>query len=199
METYQNTSDLDFNKVWLMFQETDKMFRESRLQSQETDKQILELKKQIDRDEKLAQKRINQLEELFTGQWGKLIESLVEGKLVQLLKERGINVVNTYTRAKNEEHDIEIDIIAANGEDTVVVEVKTSLKVDKVTDFIEKLNVFKKYFPKYNDNRIIGAVAFLRSDSGAINYSKKQGLLVIKATGDSAKIINEPNFKPKFW
>ena len=38
---------------------------------------------------------MDKLEELFNGQWGKLMESLVEGDLVGLLQQRGPSRCNT--------------------------------------------------------------------------------------------------------
>lgn len=40
---------------------------------------------EMDRRFKETGKKIKALEELFVGQWGKLVESLVEGGLVRLL------------------------------------------------------------------------------------------------------------------
>ena len=74
---------LTFEKVWQMFQETDKRFKETDRQFKESDK------------------KLKKLEDLFTSQWGKLIESLVEGDLIQLLNQRGIKVNDTSTRAKS--------------------------------------------------------------------------------------------------
>jgi len=37
----------------------------------------------------------------------------------------------------------------------------------------------------------------LRSDAKAAFYSENKGLFVIRATGDSASIVNKKGFKPK--
>ena len=76
---------------------------------------------------------------LFTSQWGALMESLVEGDLVPLLQARGITVRYTHTRMRgrrNGEH-YEFDILAENGEEVVVVEVKTTLRAEDVAQFLE--------------------------------------------------------------
>jgi hypothetical protein len=39
----------------------------------------------------------------------------------------------------------------------------------------------------------------LKGESNEIKYSEDLGLFVIKATGDSAKIMNKKVFKPKAW
>ena len=218
MET--QTNGLDFDKLFLMFhetdlkfQETDRRFKETEKMFQETDLKFQELaidfqktekivqstNEQLLRSEKRAERRMKQLEELFTGQWGKLVESLVEGKLVALLNERGIKVNDTSTRRTSYNNEMEIDIIAENGEEIVVVEVKSTLKNDDVNYFIEKLNRFKDVFEIYNDKIIYGAVAFLKSETNVQQYAKKQGLFIIKATGDSARLLNPKDFKPKAW
>ena len=48
--------------------------------------------KSLRKYQKESKERTNKLEELFTGQWGKLMESLVKGDLIKLLNERGITV-----------------------------------------------------------------------------------------------------------
>ncbi len=60
--------------------------------------------------------RMKKLEELFTGQWGKLMESLVEGDLVALLQAREITVECTYPRVRGQRNGVEyLDEIAAGG------------------------------------------------------------------------------------
>jgi Holliday junction resolvase-like predicted endonuclease len=170
-----NTSDsLTFDKVWLMFQETDKKFKDT-------------------------DKKLNKLEHLFTSQWGKLIESLVEGDLVNLLRKRGINVVSTTQRSKVffKDKQYEFDIIAENGDEIVIVEVKTTLRLDDVKDFLAKMSEIKQIFPKFKDNKIYGALAFLTEDVGCSTFASKNGLFTIKATGNSASITNSKSFKPK--
>ena len=144
-------------------------------------------------------RRFKKLEELFTGQWGKLVESLVEGDLVKLLQDRKIDVIGVAKEHKRtiDGKDYEIDIIAINGKEIVVVEVKTTLGKKDVDDFIKKLKVFKDYFKEYKNRKIYGCVAYLRENQGSAGYSQKQGLLVIRATGSSASIINKEKFKPK--
>ena len=91
----------------------------------------------------------------------------------------------------------EFDIVVHNGDETIVVEVKTTLNVKKVDHFLENLKLFKKIFPKYKDNKIYGAVAYLVADSSSEKYAENKKLFVIKATGSSASIVNEKSFRPR--
>lgn len=152
-----------------------------------------------DRRMKETDRRLKKAEELFTSQWGKLMESLVEGDLAPLLQERGIDVEGTAERShkrRNGEH-MEIDIVAVNGAEVVAVEVKTTLRPDDVRHFLEKLSRFLEWFPEYGGRRLYGAVAYLRSESESAVHAERQGLFVIRATGSSASIVNAPDFKPR--
>jgi Holliday junction resolvase len=143
--------------------------------------------------------RIQKAFNLFESQWGKLIESLVEGDLVRILRERGVDVHATSTRRKGSHggENYEFDIIAHNGNEIVVVEVKTTLRVKHVNRFLERLDRVKNWLPEYKNARIYGAVAFLRAEEESEAYAERQRLFVIRATGDSAAIVNQPGFEPK--
>ncbi len=109
-------------------------------------------------------------------------------------------VDKTMTRVrphKEEKMNYEFDILAVNGDEVIVVEVKTTLRIDDTKYFLKKLAIFKEIFPEYSSKQVYGAVGYLRYDVHATIYSEKQGLFVIKATGDSASITNKNDFKPK--
>ncbi|MDE0518925.1 MAG: hypothetical protein OXH36_05155 [Bdellovibrionales bacterium] len=144
---------------------------------------------------------LKKAKELFETQWGKLMESLVEGDLVKVLNERGIDVKHTYMNIKREhgEDRYEYDIVAGNGDEVVVVEVKTTLKVQHIKYFLESLKKFSDRLSSYRGKIIYGAVAYLRVDESASKYAERQGLFVIKATGNSAHLINKEGFKPKVF
>jgi Holliday junction resolvase len=174
------------------------LFRENDIQI----KELLRSQQETDRKFQDTDRKLNQLEKLFTSQWGKLMESLVEGDLVHLLVQRGIAIADTTTRLKGKRPDggnYEFDIIAHNGEVVVVVEVKTTLRPDDVKNFLDKLDHLKDWIPRYAQNRIYGAMAWLTADASAEAMVIKRGLFSIRATGDSASIQNDPAFTPQAW
>ena len=177
--------------------------QEQRRQEQEERRQktaALEIKK-IREQMKDTDRRLKKTDELFNTQWGKLMESLVEGDLVPLLQKRNIPVTHTLTGLKgrhNGEH-VEYDILAENGEEVVVVEVKTTLRPEDVTHFLEQLGKFTTYRPLYKARKIHGAVAFLKADKSVQVHAERQGLFVIRATGSSASIVNDTEFVPRVF
>ena len=147
-----------------------------------------------------ADARLGRAEQMFTGHWGKLVESLVEGDLARLLRERGVEVVVVASRVELvlDPRRREIDLLAANGEEVVAVEVKTTMKVADVRRFVELLEEVRELLPiALRRMRIYGGMAYLRAEEEAARYAERQGLYVIRATGNSASIINAPGFRPR--
>ena len=139
--------------------------------------------------EKLAadnKRRGDKLERLFTGEWGKLVESLVKGGIIRLFNEKGIRI-NDIARERGKkigDTTYEFDIIAVDGREMVVVEVKSTLDIGDLDNFIKKMKRFREIFPEYRDKeRIHGAVAYLKENRGAARRAAAEGLWVIRATG----------------
>ncbi|MCY4361390.1 MAG: hypothetical protein OXE42_04265 [Gammaproteobacteria bacterium] len=164
-------------------------------------REVSKEQRKLSRQQKQTDRQMKKLAGLFTSQWGALVESLVEGDLVPLLQARGITVRYTHTRMRgrrNGEH-YEFDILAENGEEVVVVEVKTTLRAEDVAQFLEKLGKFTVYAPGYQGKKIYGAVAYLKTDASVVAHAERQGLFVIRATGNSASIINDAGFRPRVF
>ena len=169
-------------------QEVWSMLRELTASQRETDRHMRE-----------TDRRLRKLDELFNGQWGKLIEALVTGDLIRLLNRRDIAVhhLSTNLELNHAGRKWEIDILAMNGEELVAVEVKTTLKVRDVGHFLDTLRHVPRILPDYADRAIYGAVAYLKADEAADTYAERQGLFVIRATGSSASITNREDFRPR--
>ena len=173
---------------------------ELRASQRETDRQL----KETDRQLKETDRQLKKTDSRFNSQWGRLVESLVEGSLSELLQARGIEVRQTLPNSQvsfvNDDGGIqqkEFDIVVVNGTEAVAVEVKTLLTPDKVRYFLSAMEDFKRYFPDFRHKTVYGAVAYLRSEAEAKLYAERQGLFVIRATGDSASIVNAGDFKPR--
>jgi len=140
-------------------------------------------------------KRFKELKELFFSQWGCLVERLAENDLVRIFEKRGIKIKQTSQRLKGKSY--EFDIVALSDAEVVVVEVKTTLKPEHIRKFVDKMDSFKTWVKRYAPHTVYGAVAFLQADAGAEQMAEKKGLFVIRATGDSAAIVNQADFVPR--
>ena len=185
-----------------LMEEIQQVIKELGEESKKTQAALRDLKKfskEISADNK---KRTDKLEKLFTGEWGKLVESLVKGGVVEMFNQRNI-LINDIARERERrvgDATYEFDIIAIDGDEMVVVEVKSTLDLEDVDNFMEKMKLFRSIFREYRDKKKIhGAVAYLKENRGAAGRAMAEGLWVIRATGDSSSIINSENFDPKIF
>ena len=166
------------------------LLAESKLES---DRSMTELKRTVERTSKAV--------DSLTTRWGRFVEELVEPAVLRLFQEKGIDIKEVYPRARVKRQGIamEIDILAVDDTDLVVVECKSRLSQDDVDEFIEKLTRFKIAFPHYQNYRAYGAVAGIEINEGIDRYAYKKGLFVIKPSGDTVAIINDADFQPNTW
>jgi Holliday junction resolvase-like predicted endonuclease len=205
MEVQQALSR-EAQEIWAILREVTKRHEEAGNQLKEVAKRQEEFAKQqeeTDREIRGFHEGMKDLRELFTGQWGKLVEALVEPSVLRLFQERGIQVIDTAQRLKTTKNgeQMEIDILATNKDSVIVVEVKTTLKVEDVNDFIiEKLSRFFEFFPKYKGMKLYGAVAGIRIEEKSDRYAYRKGLFVLTLSGEGMVVIlNDEKFRPKEW
>ncbi len=152
-ETLKKSAQETDRKMRKSTEETKRLMRESRKEAdrrmQETERLMRKSREETERETRKTTRAIKKLNDLFTTQWGKLVEAMVEGSLLELLKAQGIEVNNLMTRVYGQCGKIarEFDIIAVNGEELVAVEVKTTLKKNDVDYFLETMQNFKNFFP----------------------------------------------------
>ena len=159
----------------------------------EADRRMVKLEKTVDRTSKAV--------EALTTRWGRFVEELVEPAVLRLFQEKGIDVKEVYPRARTKRQGfaMEIDILAVDDTELVLVECKSRLSKDDVDEFVEKLTRFKDAFPHYGNFKAYGAVAGIEINEGIDRYAYRQGLFVIKPSGDGVAIANDNDFKPVTW
>ncbi len=186
-----------FQEIWNLFKETDQKIKETdrilEERFKETDQRFKETNDEVNR----TSKAVNAL----TGKWGKFVESLIAPSVVRLFKEREIKVDTIYQRVKRQRNGfgIEIDILALNGEYAVLIEAKSTLRIEDVDEHLERLQAFKGFFPEYQDRKVIGAVGALVIEEKADKYAYRKGLFIIVERGESVAILNDEKFKPQIW
>ena len=150
-------------------------------------------------------RKIKELTNLFTGQWGKLIEALIKPGSLKLFQDRGINVKKCKTRMAerlNGGRHMEIDILLKNKVEkiAVVIEVKTTLQISDVNDFLKKFDTFLDFFPKYKGYTIHGAVAGVQINDGVDKYAYRNGLFVLGLGREGlVRMLNDDKFDPRVF
>jgi hypothetical protein len=194
MEAQQNTvfppeyEGLSFEKVWAMFQETDKKF-------QETDKKFQE-------NEKLLRQNQKMMSDLGR-KFGKIVEHMFIPNLQEKFNAFGYEFGKSSTNVLigNKEHNIyaEVDVFLENGDCALAVEIKTQANIDDIREHVERMEKLRQYFDLHNDKRkLFGAVAAAIIPDNVHDFALKNGFYVIRQLGDNID-VEEPQSKPKAW
>jgi hypothetical protein len=177
----------------------------------EADRRAAESKAEFDRRMAEADQRMERLERLTANasrevsslgdRWGLFVENMVAPAVLRLFQERGIEIRHLYRRAVSDipGAEMEVDILAVNGDVAVVVEVKSRLAQADVDDFCESLQRFKQAFPDWVNHQVYGAVAAIEFVKGIDRYAYRKGLFVIRQCGDSVELANDDGFQPRAW
>ncbi|MDB9423552.1 DUF3782 domain-containing protein [Microcystis aeruginosa CS-564/01] len=203
------TSTEEFDR---RLRESDRRAEEAKLESErraeqaklESDRHRAEIERLLTQSKLASDRTIAELKrtvDSLTTRWGRFVEELVAPAVLRLFQEKGIDIKELYPRAQVKRQGIamEIDILAVDERDVVLVECKSRLSQDDVDEFIEKLTRFKIAFPHYKNYQAYGAVAGIEINKGVDRYAYKKGLFVIKPSGDTVVIINDADFQPNTW
>jgi len=185
-------------------QETDRRMRETeqllKQQAQETDRRMQETDRQIQQLSKEIGRVDKQISALG-GKWGRFVENMVAPACETLFLSRGIPVhqVSQRVRRRLNGDTLEVDVLVENESYIVVVEVKSSLGIEDIKEFLADLPKFKRFFPEYNDKQLYGAVAGIEIEDSADIYAYRQGLFVLAQSGETMKLLNSDEFQPRVW
>jgi hypothetical protein len=223
-----NTSDipdstgLTFEKIWMLFRETDRKMqetdermretdekmRETDRKMQETDKELRELFKETDRRMKETDRMIKRLSKQFGDvgkRFGELAEHLVAPGIVRIFNEQGYHFhevsSNIEIKDDNNRTLAEIDLLLDNDDVTVIVEVKAKPTINDIPHHITRLNILREHFKKHKkaDKKIIGAIAGAIFDKDIKATAIEAGFYTITQSGDTVKIDVPADFQPRIF
>jgi hypothetical protein len=181
--------------------ETDRRFQESDRRFQETEQFLKEQSQKTDQQIRTINQQLNEQLGKLGNRLGEFVEWQVRPAAVRLFKERGIDVTELSSDLSVQKGDegLEIDLLVVNGSEAIAIEVKSKLTQADVDEHLERLDKFKKLLPRYQNLKILGAVAAMVTPSEVARYAYRQGLFVITQSGDNLVILNDQKFKPKAW
>ena len=166
-----------------------------------TDAQLNRTDEQPNRTEEQLNRTIRKLDDIGR-QLGDL--GLVQGEVAEELFYR--NVESLFRKQRMMFRQIrrnvrrkgtgEFDIVAANGELVLVIEVKNKLAKRMVDEFINvKLRRFREAFPEYRGYRLLGGIGALVVKDDVGRYAEKAGLYVLTQTSEGgAALLNRDDF-----
>jgi hypothetical protein len=190
--------------VWRMFQETDRLLKESAQETerrfQETERRFQETDRRFQETDRLVRQMSKNLGELGN-RLGEFVEHLVAPAAVRLFRDQGIEVHAVYpgVTANRDGEGLEVDLLVVNDGALVAVECKSKLTQDHVDAHLARLEKLKRVLPLYKDHRVMGAVAGMVVAETVAGYAMAQGLYVLCQNGEQVEVRNPAGFSPTIW
>ena len=157
-------------------------------------------KEQAERD-RIMERELYKIRGDGDNRWRKLIEALVEGNLLKLLRDANVEVIRVFSGVRSRIHETwrEYDLVAVGDSEEVVVEVKTTLRVSDVERFTARIRDFREWRPDHARPRVWGALAYLTTKGNASHATEDAGFYLIDAVSGSARLVNSDGFDPRVF
>jgi hypothetical protein len=202
-EAVAAAKDLTFEKVWTMFQETDRQIQE---RFRETGRQMQELSREADRRQAETSQQIKELSKNIGGvnnAFGRWAEEMISAKLWEKFNAIGY----TFTRGgpiqfwDGPRTVVQVDMLLENGDYAMPVEIKSTLTAEDVDDHIERIGKVREELDKRGDRRkLVGAVAGMVVAGKVREYAQRKGLYVLVQSGDSVTVAEASGaFRVREW
>jgi septal ring factor EnvC (AmiA/AmiB activator) len=200
---HEGGTELSFEKVWTMFQETgrriqetERVLQEITLQMKETDRQM----KETDRQMKETDRKIGNLGSRI----GDIVEHMVAPNILQKFEKLGYVFGKVAPRVQYSDlqgrHIAEVDLLLESGDAALAVEVKTNLTSNDVRDHVKWMETLRRYADERGDRRkLLGAVAGAVASGEVKAFALKNGFFVLEQSGDTIQIAVPEDFKPREW
>jgi len=183
---------LTFEKVWAMFQESE---RERKEGNRKVDKELKETARVV----RELGKQMGDLHNRF----GELAEHLVVPSINKRFNELGFHfdsVAPGGEKIFGEDGNViaEADILLKNSDYIVAIEVKVKPDMEDVPAHIKRLGILRDYWTNKGDRRkLLGAIAGAIFPKTVKKVTAKAGLYVLVQSGDTMKIEIPEGFVPR--
>ena len=144
-----------------------------------------EFRERMDKISADTNRAIKDMKEMFTCQWGRLVEALSKPAALALRKIK-----------KDGQDVMEIDVALCDTSIAVIVEVKSHCDSRDINHFLGQMEHCKEWYPDFSDKELRVAVAAIDYAPGAEEYAQRRGLYVLKLTGEETFTMTAPK-KPK--
>ena len=192
----QKETDLQLKEVSQAQKETDRQLKE-------TDRQLKEQLKETDRQLKETDRQLKELGKQIGGlgaKFGSFTEGLALPSMETILRQRfGMEIISPSVRASKGGQHLELDVFAyANGylNTAYIVEVKSHVREDSITQLKSILQRFRTFFPEHQDKKLYGILAAVDMSLELRQKTLQEGLYVAQIHDEVFELDIPENFQP---
>ncbi|GHV29623.1 hypothetical protein AGMMS4952_15580 [Spirochaetia bacterium] len=197
---------LTFEKVWEMFQESDRKFqamsqetdrqmketdRKFQAMSQETDRSITRMSDELRRSGEDVDRRIKEVTEQLGGM-GNSNGAFAEDYFATAMSDKkmfaGLKFDDVEINLKGKSGAIkdEFDIVMYNGNAVAIIEVKYKAQTEDLEKMVtKKVSNFRTLFPYYADHKVYLGIGSMSFNEYVYAKAKELGIGMLKQNGDT--------------
>ncbi len=90
----------------------------------------------------------------------------------------------------------EFDVVAICDTYLLICEVKTQLRSQDISAFLDSLQEVRTFLPEYGDYQILGAMATFYIDESMVKWGERQGLMMLGVMNGLMEVLNSEHFVP---
>jgi hypothetical protein len=199
----QKETDLQLKEVSQAQKETDRQLKETDRQLKETDRQLKETDRQLKEQLKETDRQLKELGKQIGGlgaKFGSFTEGLALPSMETILRQRfGMEIISPSVRASKGGQHLELDVFAyANGylNTAYIVEVKSHVREDSITQLKSILQRFRTFFPEHQDKKLYGILAAVDMSPELRQKTLEEGLYVAQIHDEVFELDIPENFQP---
>lgn len=151
---------------------------------------MIEFKDRSEQDRREMNRKWGEL----ANKMGTLVEDLVAPNLPRVARELfGCETVDYFAvrvRRRLGAETMEIDAMIVCGKVALINETKSSLNPRDIDAIAEKLDVFYRFFPEFQDLRTVGLCATLYVDESLVRYATAKRILVMAMGDETMQVLN---------
>lgn len=196
---------LSFEKVWLLFQESDRKMQENERKMhetmQETERKMQETDRKMRESDRELKELISNISKELGGigkSNGQLAEDFFYTALDASLKVGNFkfDFIDRNLHRKRKNLEGQYDIVLYNDHKVLIVEVKYNFKRTYLQEFYKGIKNFRSLYPEYAHYKLYGAVAGMTFEPDAMADAKEYGFFILTQNNQVIKIENGNDFKP---
>jgi hypothetical protein len=188
--------------VWRLLAELATSQSELTAAQKETDLQL----KEVSQAQKATDRQLKELGKQIGGlgsKFGSFTEGLALPSMEKILRQRfGMKVVSPSVRASEDGKHIEIDVLAytnGNLNTAYIVEVKSHVKEESITQLKSILQRFRTFFPEHKDKQLYGILAAVDMSPELREKTLEEGFYVARIHDQVFKLDTPENFQPQSY
>ena len=180
------------NSEWEMHEFKEEMRQLHERAEERSKREMQEFKAEMRQSKRDLDKKWGEL----SNKLGTMAEDLVAPSIPRILKQlTGCTAKIEYSAVrvrKSEPQNQEFDVVVKCENWVFINETKSNLRPEHLEKFHRLMQRIRDYFPEYQNNQFIGAIASLYVDESLVECGEKLGLVVLGFGEELMDVLNDP-------